>query len=347
MMSKSLVVVFLLASFIACSQNKKMKTPTEYTIGFYNMENLFDTEDDPKIDDSEYLPTSVKKWDTQRYQAKLTKISEVISQLGSPFAPDIMGLCELENKKVLQDLIAMPTLISKKYEIVHYDSPDTRGIDVALLYKPALFKPYQTKPYYIEFPNYPNDKTRNFLLVSGILASGDTLHVIVAHLPSRRSGDESVQKRMYVASQMRKVVVEILSKNENANIVMMGDWNDEPSDKSISEGLNAKADYTKLQKDDFYNPMAQLQADGKATHYYKSKGQEDNHLFDQFAISMNLVNKNSRLQYLINSASIFSPLFVQQTGNYAGFPNRTYVGDRYLGGYSDHFAVYLKLKVKK
>jgi predicted extracellular nuclease len=341
------ILTTLVCCFLAGSLFAQKKPKNTFTIAFYNVENLFDTEDDPAIDDSEFLPTAENKWDNEKYQKKLANMSSAINSLGSTQAPDILGLCEIENKRVMEDLIAQPSLKSKNYGIVHYNSPDERGIDVGMIYKKDVFKPFAEKSCRIIFPEV-KDKTRDFLIVSGILGGKDTLHVFVAHFPSRRGGlKESEHKRVYVASQVKSKVDSIQKKSPKANIVVMGDLNDEPTNKSIVETLNAKPYSDGLKQGQMFNTMGVLKSEGKGTHAYyngKEKITEWN-LLDQIILSPNLVNKKSSLRYVLKSATIHKPemLMQQEPAQYKGQPLRTFAGKKYLGGYSDHFPVFIQL----
>ncbi|KOY84806.1 hypothetical protein AD998_00360 [bacterium 336/3] len=345
------IFITLLFCFFTSILFAQKKPKNTFTIAFYNVENLFDTEDDPAIDDSEFLPTSENKWDNEKYQKKLVNMSSAISTLGSPQAPDILGLCEIENKRVIEDLIAQPALKNKNYGIVHYNSPDERGIDVGMIYKKDLFKPFAEKSCRIIFPEV-KDKTRDFLIVSGILGGKDTLHVFVAHFPSRRGGlKESEPKRIYVASQVKSKVDSIQKRSPKANIIVMGDLNDEPINKSIVETINAKPYSEGLKQGQMFNAMGVLKAEGKGTHAYyngKEKITEWN-LLDQMILSSNLVNKKSSLRYVLKSATIHKPetLMQQEPAQYKGQPLRTFAGKKYLGGYSDHFPVFIQLAVYK
>jgi endonuclease/exonuclease/phosphatase family metal-dependent hydrolase len=343
------LLILLLIAFVSAEAQKKKKTPKNLlTVAFYNQENLFDTEDDPTIDDSEFLPTSANQWDEAKYQKKLANMAYAISTIGHN-APDILGLCEVENRRVLEDLIKQEKLAKHNYGIVHYNSPDERGIDVALIYKKSTFQPFADKSLRIELPN--GDKTRDVLLVSGILAKKDTLHVFVVHFPSRREGMEvSEPRRIAAASRVRQAVDSLFQKNPQSNIILMGDWNDEPYNKSLTEVLRSKADAQNLQKGELFNPMGRLKAEGFGSHaHYNSREKKvEWNVLDQVILSQNLLNKKSKLQYLPNSATIYKPDFLlqQEPAQYKGQPLRTFAGKRYLAGYSDHLPVFVNLKVK-
>ncbi|NJM93840.1 MAG: endonuclease/exonuclease/phosphatase family protein, partial [Cytophagales bacterium] len=160
-----------------------------HTIGFYNLENLFDTEDDPEKNDEDFTPEGRNQWTGERYRQKLDNMAKVMAGIGHGNDPELIGLCELENRRVIEDLVQHPTLAAKRYQIVHFESPDRRGIDVALVYKPQVFQPFATAQVEISFPGEPDYKTRNALVVSGLMEK-DTLTLIVNHWPSRRGGGE-------------------------------------------------------------------------------------------------------------------------------------------------------------
>lgn len=346
---KIFLSILCLVSNLAFAQKKSKNT---FTIGFYNLENLFDTEDDPEIDDSEFLPSAPNQWDEAKYQKKLQNMAKAINSIGNTNnAPDILGLCEVENKRALEDLIKQSDLKDKNYGIVHYNSPDERGIDVAMLYKKSSFTPFKESSIRINFPE-SKDKTRDVLLVSGILGKKDTLHIFVAHFPSRRGGQkESEPKRMFVASQVRERIDSLQKRNPKANVIVMGDLNDEPFNKSIVEVLNAKPYSNNLKPNELFNAMGVMKAEGKGTHaYYNSKEKATEwSLLDQIILSPALVDKKNNMQYAPRSATIHKPDFLLQTEpeQFRGQPLRTFAGKKYLAGYSDHLPVYIQVAVKK
>jgi len=341
-----LCCVFFMLSTAIFAQKKSNKI---HTIAFYNLENLFDTEDDPTIDDSEFLPTAPNQWDEAKYQKKLQNMAKAIASITN--APDILGLCEVENRRVLEDLVKQNDLKEKDYGIIHYNSPDERGIDVAMLYKKNRFKPFKESSIRINLPDTA-DKTRDVLFVSGVLGKKDTLHLFVAHFPSRRGGQqESEPKRVFVASQIRERIDSLQKISPKANIIVMGDLNDEPTNKSIAETLNAKPYTENLKPNELFNAMGMLKAEGKGTHaYYNSKEKKTEwSLLDQIILSPALLNKKNNLQYVAGSATIHKPDFLLQTEpeQYRGQPLRTFAGKRYLAGYSDHLPVYVLVAVRK
>ncbi len=307
------------------------------TVAFYNIENLYDTVDDPKIDDETFLPTSALKWDETRYQTKLTNLASVIKELGGADGPDILGMTEVENRRVLDDLVAQPAIAARKYQIVHFDSPDPRGIDVALLYKPDHFTVTNQRAVPVTFPDTTMG-TRDILLVEGKL-NGDPITFLVCHWPSRRNGLKSDKRRFAVAAQSRRLIDEQLRANPQARILLMGDLNDSPTDSSIASILRASKELRNLPKGQLHNAFYDLQAQGKGTLFYR--GRPD--IFDQMVLSSGLCN-GSGLHYRASSARIYAPeRLTTPEVKFAGEPLRTYGGKRYLGGYSDHFPVYLLL----
>ena len=319
------IILFTVLSFSAALQAQQ---PVG-TIGFYNLENLFDTEDDPNINDEEYLPEGENKWTEERYQNKLAHMSRVISEMAN--GPDIVGLCEVENRKVLEDLVQMPSLAMKRYQIVHFDSPDQRGIDVALIYKQGVFLPFAIKKIGYVDPNNAEYKTRDILWVKG-LYQGDTLHVAVNHWPSRRSGEE---KRILAAELLRRAVDSVQTVNPDAKIVLMGDFNDDPSNRSIKRALLADSKLKKMTPNMLYNTSYDHFKKGYGTLFYRGAW----NLFDQIIISQSLLSdRATNFHYIPDSFRVFAAEYmVQKEGEYRGAPHRTFVAGVYKNGYSDHF----------
>ena len=344
-------VKFFLVLFLSfwlgnsCTHSQKLSTKRPLVIAFYNQENLFDTEDDPSIDDAEFLPGSPKKWTPERYQRKLENMSRVISQLGSPAGPDILGLCEVENAKTVQDLANQPVL-NGSYGFVHFDSPDGRGIDVALLYRKDRFRPINQQSRRITDPDAPEFKTRDILVVTGVLVTNDTMSILVNHWPSRRSGNTSVYKRKLAAQTAKSICDSLMKCFAKDYIVVMGDLNDEPDDESVRNVFGAKATQEQTLSEGFFNAMSPLKEQGKGSHLYKNQWG----MLDQIILSYDLLPKHKAkgLAYISGSAAVFKADFLLETDpKYKGNPLRTYVGnDKYLGGYSDHLPVFIHLKLK-
>lgn len=312
----------------------------------YNVENFFDCDDDPKKNDEEFLPDSPKAWTYSRYKEKQSNISKVIVSLGGWNAPAIVGLVEVESRKALTDLTLYSELKNLKYKFIHHESPDARGIDVALLYQPNLFKPFNNKPLRINFPEAPRSKTRDVLLVSGRVPTGDTLHVFVCHFPSRIGGaDETADKRNYVAGVIRAQVDSLYRISKQPNIIIMGDMNDYPDNASMKDVLKAQKPGAPYSDKNLYNLMFPLQQKGIGSHKYRGEWG----MLDQIVVSGNLMQEDSKIHTLKNEAAVFDADFLMtEDEKYMGkMPLRTYAGPKYLGGFADHLPVYFDLNYTK
>lgn len=307
------------------------------TVAFYNVENLFDTENDPaNPGDDEFTPTGELNWTSERYEKKLSMLTRVIEAMDFP---EIIGLAEIENKKVLEDWINEPQMNTHDYRVAHLESNDYRGIDAALLYRATAFSILNVEDFIISFPDNPGYRTRDIFMVEGVLENKDTITVFVNHFPSRRGGQaKSEPKRIYVATQLRQLIENKLNHNNNG-IIVMGDFNDEPNNKSIAEVIGAQQEPVTTEEE-LYNPMWQLTEQGQGSYNYKDNWQ----MLDQIILSGDLLDEDEGYRYLNNSAKVFKEEWLlQQEGNYKGYPDRTYAGDTYLGGYSDHLPVLIEL----
>lgn len=342
----AIILAFLLLStqLVFAQTNKQKEQYKVSCIAFYNLENLFDTIPGPN--DTEFTPEGAKKFTSARYWHKIDHMSDVISQIGGelfPGGPAIIGVCEIENRSVMEDLIASPRLKPSGYSIVHYDSPDARGVDVGLLYRPEFFKVTSHRSVTLRIPDNPNFKTRDQLVVSGLL-DGEPLHVIVNHWPSRRGGEKrSLPLRMAAAKLTRSIVDSILVTDANAKIIIMGDLNDDPDSPSIVKVLGANPYPEKLKPGELFNAMGSLYHEGIGTLAYRDSW----NLFDNLIITQSLLNGDKRTWTLFRSKVFNKPFLQQPSGQFAGYPWRTYVGNNFTGGYSDHFPVYLFLIKKK
>lgn len=307
-----------------------------HTIAFYNIENLFDIENDPLTNDDDFLPTSKKRWTSKRYQNKLRKIGSVITKIGEEntgTAPVIVGLAEVENHNVLMDLTNSEYLIDLGYDFVHFDSLDERGVDVALLYKTNLFEVENSETFSVYLQNDLGlrDYTRDILLVQGRFGN-EKLHIIVNHWSSRREGEKETEyKRIAAADVVNSIIARLNNENNDAKIIVMGDFNDNPENESISL----------LEKESsLYNPFKTIQSHNKGSLNHNFQW----NMFDQILFTNNFFNFNSsNLKFV--KADVFNSNFVTQYhGKYKGQPFRTYVGKKYKGGYSDHFPVYVQFK---
>jgi endonuclease/exonuclease/phosphatase family metal-dependent hydrolase len=305
-------------------------------LAFYNVDNLYDTLDERGTDDEEYLPNSSKRWDTKRYDRKVSNIAKVIADIGQaedsgPSA--LVGLCEIENARVLQDLVTHANLQARNYAFVHKDGPDHRGADVALLYDPEQFAPFHSATYSVHDPEEISWRTRHQLLVSGLL-HGDTVHVVVAHWPSRRGGEKQTRRLRQLAAQVgRRIVDSLQTLDANARILYMGDLNDDPNDASVLRDLLTTASTTDVDTRALYNPMHALHQQGLGSLAYQGRW----NLFDQILLSSPLAQGG------VQGGVYNVPMVQQAKGEYAGLPKRTFAGDKYLAGYSDHFAVFVRL----
>jgi len=342
-MFKFLSFLFFFISVTCWSQLDPTKKYSVNTVAFYNVENLFDTIDDPKTNDDDRTPNGKDKWTEEIYKLKSQNIAKVISEIGKDIvgtSPSIIGLCEIENKKVLIDLIKNKELSAQGYSIAHFDSPDERGVDVALLFKRSKFKPTFAKAYplYLTRDNGETDFTRDHLLVSGFLEN-EMIHFIVNHWPSRAGGMmRSEPGRIKAGILNRKIIDSILSINPKAKIINMGDFNDNPTDKSIKPTLLTSSSKSRTKKNQLYNPSEQLFKKGYGTYRYRGKWD----MIDQFMISSQLLNDDSGMFFL--KAGIFNKNYlINSEGKYEGYPFKSFAGGKFLGGYSDHFPIYILL----
>ncbi len=348
-----LVIIGLIFGFVACSHTTsvpekmavstdppKIESPVHDSIkfAFYNVENLFDTIDDPKINDNEFLPQNKNQWTTEKYETKLRHISQVFEEMQWPA---VIGLSEIENLGVLKDLITKTRMAGHNYGIVHYDSPDERGIDVALLYRKELISIKSSDVITQNFPEDLNDKTRDILHCEVVLPNKNTIHTFVNHWPSRSGGREKTQlKRELVAESLKNAITKVLSKVPNANILAMGDLNDDPNDISIHDKLGALK-YSmgeSLNANSLINLAAAIKENGEGTLIFDNKW----NLFDQIIVNGNLLNNKST--HTDNAQTIGKYDFLLYTTK-AGktILSRTYSGTKYYGGYSDHLPVYVYL----
>lgn len=301
----------------------------------------------PLILQDEFSPTGKKVWTKERYNQKLKNISEVISQLGkteTQSAPVIVGICEIENRNVVEDLTNQPALKPYNYGVVHFNSFDARGVDVALIYQKDRFKIIESKPHIVEIFNDDGSRsyTRDILQVTGLL-DGEEITFLVNHWPSRSGGEKaSMPKRQKAAEVMKGIYDDIRAKEPNAKIIAMGDFNDDPVSPSIKKILDAKGDKDKVKDSEIFNLMESKFKKGMGTLAYRDSW----NLFDQIITTGNLIDKDKKFSsYKVYKTEIFSPSYlVTPEGQYKGYPFRMYGGDTYYAkGHSDHFPVYTVL----
>jgi endonuclease/exonuclease/phosphatase family metal-dependent hydrolase len=309
---------------------------------FYNTENFFDTIKDPKTDDAEFTPGGKDHWTSERYQHKLDNISKVLAAMSQEDAPLVIGLAEVENKKVSEDLANQPALKKYDLDVIEQDSPDPRGIDVALLYSRKLFTVVATEFLTVKLPT---DKgTRDILYVKGTM-KGQTFHFFVNHWPSRRDGKEASQpKRFAAATVIKEKVATITALDKDARIVILGDFNDNPTDSSVTQILGANEVKEPFDHSKLYDLMAKPYKDGK----YSLKYHQENDVFDQMVVSETLIDKASPIHVKGSVGNIFKEKWMLfDHPKYGEMPNRTYSGPRYYGGFSDHLPVYIDIEFGK
>ncbi len=359
------IVLFLAVAFTILDASAQEKKYRVHTVAFYNFENLFDTINNPNNDD-EWTPNGLQRWTSKKYNQKLENLSRVLMQIGTneqqKEAPTFIGCSEVENRGVLEDLVKQPNLAKSDYGIVHFESPDKRGIDVGFLYLKKYFKPtiftnipllvYRNKNATIkQETGSPEDKsetdkievttnkrvfTRDILLVTGFL-DGEEITILVNHWPSRAGGEKKSSPFREAAGRLnRKIMDSIYKVNPNAKIITMGDLNDGTSNKSVKEGIGAKLKKSEVKRFGVYNPFEQMAKEGNATLFYRDAGD----IFDQILVSETLIQQDySSFRYW--KAGIFNkPFMIENTGQYKGYPLRHSANEV---GFSDHFPVYLYL----
>ena len=340
---KLVISILFLSLFISThAQDKKFKI---HTLAFYNLENLFDTINDPiKFDD--YSPIMELKTNRgEAYRRKITNMARVIAEIGKDVThntPAILGVCEVENKDVLEDIVNDSTLLEKNYGIVHYDSPDSRGIDVALLYQKSLFMPISSSAHELKIYDTQTQKqitTRDQLLVSGKL-EGDLIHMIVNHWPSRRGGEARSRPKRVAAAQLNKRILDSLqAQDPYAKVIIMGDLNDDPTNPSVKNVLKAKRKRKKVDFKGLYNPFEKFYRDGLGTTAYRDNWS----LFDQIIVSKTLLEKDYT-SFRYYQAGIFNKNYlITPRGKYKGYPFRSWNDSGFSNGFSDHFPVYIYL----
>lgn len=335
-------LIVLSSAFTAVAQGKRMRV---YGVMFYNLENLFDSINNNGKYDFEFSPEGKNRWDGKRYKQKIHNMAYAISRLDSkttPNGPAIIGVSEVENKSVLLDLVADPQIAERNYQVIHHDSPDRRGIDVSILYNPKMFRPLRVSNHVLKIDSMPWFRTRDQMCVVGLLG-GKRVAVIVNHWPSRRGGTEqSAYLRKAAAELTRQVSDSLLSIDPNIGIIVMGDLNDSPYDKSLVEVLEARKNIDETKPGQFFNPFWKLLDKGIGSYIYRGKWD----LFDQIVVNYNLVNNpDCGLKY-INARVCNEEFLKQQEGKYKGYPFRTFSEGAFIGGYSDHFPTEIFLGVE-
>ncbi len=343
-MKKFILALLLIFSSYNCAQSSNEQT---LSVAFWNLENLFDTIDDPNKNDNEFLPESNKQWNDERLERKFYNLSRVIRAMNKGNSPDILGVCEVEHKYLLD------TLIAKYFSDINYisfspEAPDERGIQTGIIFNKNKLQFLEIFTDTVKLDQ--NIQTRLIIGVKLIYRDKDTLHVFVNHWPSRRGGEEQSEiRRIQAAQTLRKRVDQIFENNKNARIIIMGDFNDEPTNNSILNYLNAQPficdsivvnqiKNSITDQSDLFNLAYKSYSEGEGSYKY----QEDWNMLDQIIVSRELLLGRD-IRYLCNSFQVFKPDFmITKSGKFKGTPFPTYGGNRYLGGYSDHFPVIAK-----
>lgn len=314
-------------------------------IGFYNLENLFDTIKSPDTWDDQFLPDGDYRYTSEVYHEKLGHLARVIAELGTEMSPDgaaILGVSEIENRSVLEDLAKEPQIADRNYKIVHYDSPDERGVDVGLLYNPKYFQVKFSKPLFVPLPvEEPGDTnfTRDVLWVYGLF-DGDPMHIFVNHWPSRRGGEAaSSPLREIAAGVAAKVIDSLLAEDPKTKVILMGDLNDDPVNRSVASVLRAKPSIRQTRTGNLYNPWYSFYKKGLGTLAWRDAW----NLFDQIIISEAFLPKAQAGYFFHQNVVYNEPYLLNTSGQYKGYPFRTYVAGQYQGGYSDHLPVFIYL----
>jgi hypothetical protein len=341
-------IVLLIIFLIFSQANFAQKKYQIRTIAFYNLENLFDTINDPAKNDEASPIMEIKENRTAIYAEKVNNMAKVLSEIGTKensASPVIIGVAEVENQQVIEDLLKTSYLKNKNYGIIHFDSPDLRGIDVAMLYQKNHFTPTDQETFELKLWDTDGKRiyTRDQLLVTGYL-NGELMHFIVNHWPSRRGGEKrSSLKREKAAYLNTQIIAKVRKTDPNAKIIIMGDLNDDPTNKSLKTVLKTKAKKKNVHKGDIYNPMEDLFRRGNNTLVYR----DNLNLFDQIMFTsplLNSKNNSNNSGFKFYKAGIYKPQYLTtQTGKYKGYPYRSWGYGYFTGGYSDHYPSYIYL----
>ena len=337
--------IFFISTTVFSQKNYEIRT-----VAFYNLENLFDTVDDPEKNDEASPMMGIKENREEIYLKKLNNMAKVVSEIGAKEtknSPAIIGVAEIENHKVLEDLLNTGHLKNKQYSIIHYDSPDLRGIDVALLYQEKYFRPIQHETFELKLwdENGFRIYTRDQLLVSGYL-DDELIHIIVNHWPSRRGGEEKSRSKREKAAYLNTQIIEKIKLTDtNPKVIIMGDLNDDPTNSSLKKILKTKSKKSKVKEGDIYNPMEDMFRRGQNTLVYR----DNINLFDQILFTSPLLTtKKDFSTYKMYKTNIFNPQYLTtQKGKYKGYPHRSFSGSNFINGYSDHYPVYMYLIKEK
>jgi len=320
----------------------RLLTPaTGWTIGFYNVENLFDTIDTPDKNDADFLPNAEVAWNTERYNHKLNQIARVIAAMDTLSFPHVLGLCEVENIEVLRDLVANSRIRKAKYEVIHAEGSDNRGIETAILFRPDYFRPVYHRPVQVIRDNGRKVTYRHIMYVKGIVSTRDTLHIFVNHWTSRFGGRENTQDaRNFNGNALKIITDSILSVQPDAGIVIVGDFNDNPEDESLFLHLGAlNPDTTPTGAAKLYNLSFAPRSRGEGTLHYRGWD-----MFDQVIVSSSLLNPKRKSLKAQEMEIVKKHWMLFQGSGGVARPDRTMSGGRYFGGFSDHLPVLVRLR---
>ncbi len=332
----TLISLLFYFGFIWAQEQKE----SDFRLAFYNVENLFDIYDDSLTNDAQFLPNGDKHWSYFKYDHKLKNIAKVLTAVGGWNNAAVIGLCEIENAFVLEELTTRSPLKKLNYRFIHKESPDKRGIDVAMLYDPKQFSPIYYEFYNVKFPESPNSTTRDILYVKGLTTQSDTLHIFVNHWPSRYGGQMKTEgRRQFVALKIRHLVDSIKSTNMLSNVMIIGDLNDAPTDISVSEKLRSLPPKPPYVDNELYSLLYPLVHTQKGTHNYQGHWA----VLDHLIVSGNLLNQSNGIYTSPENAYPFDADFLLEddTKNGGKKTKRSYIGFKYNAGYSDHLPVIL------
>jgi len=332
-------VVFLLFFFVMLTIHTEGQDNKNFSVLFYNVENLFDTIDTKGIEDEEFTPEGAKSWNTERYQRKIDDLARVMNSMEETDLPSIIGMAEVENREVLEDLVHSPGMIQGHYSIVHEDSPDERGIDCALLYRGDQFKYKGHEAVPVTDPRDSTAVFRDILHVWGLAPDGKMLHIFVNHWKSRNGGVQQTEsKRMISAVRLRREIDQLYANESSPRVIIIGDFNDEPTNRSMTDVLHAADKRKNIGLGDMFNlmyDMNNLSLGGS----YNYRGEWQN--YDQIIISYNLLNQKGQLSTTYEGGKVLDAEWLMTMYNGNKVPSRVYAGNSYLGGVSDHLPVYV------
>ena len=347
-MKKIFASLFIIVSFYSLAQKQNYKVAI---VAFYNLENFYDTLDDPTIDDEEFLPTGPRNYNGKIYNDKVGKLASVIKQIGTddekmacPDGPAFMGVAEVENENVLNDLVNHPLIKNRNYQIVHYDCKDRRGVDVGFLYNPKYFKVLDSRSLFVQLPGGSKNAyyTRDVLWVKGLF-DGEVIHIYVNHWPSRLGGEERSAPGRAAAAMVSKKHIDSIAKAEGEQkVVIMGDLNDDPVSPSLTKVLKCKSNVSEVSAGHLYNPWVEMYKNGYGTLAY----QDAWGLFDQIIIGNKWLDKKQDGFFFAKQRIFNREFMTENIGKYKGYPMRTWDGLTYRGGYSDHYPTYLVMLKK-